>query len=214
MGVAGEIEVLLHVTTLVHKGHVAVLADIGELPFRAEHGRGDHVVRGGADLDVLAAGEHVQTGDVGLGVAVLSGLGHGDGDDLAGLALEADEVALADLTSAHGDGLGGARGGAGDAEVDLLNVLLLLFSAGALLDDDFLAVGGDGAVLGLGDGHVLASLVAADDLDLVHLAALGAEDLDLSHGALLPLDDHGLADLDGSELDLRHAGRCVGCGGG
>jgi len=207
VGVAGEIEVLLHVTTLVHKGHVAVLGKIGKLPLGTVHGRGNHVVGGGADLDVLAAGEHIKAGDVGLGVAVFSGLGHGDGDDLAWLALQADEVTLADLTSTDGDGLGGTSSGGSDAEINLLGFGLLLGLGGLLGDNSLLSVGGDGAVLGLGDGDVLAGVVAASDLDLVDLTTLGAEDLDVGDLALLALDHDLHSDLDGPELDFRHLER-------
>lgn len=54
------------------------------------------------DIDLLGTGEDIGTGDVGLGVTVLAGLGGGDLDDLAGEALEEDNHALLDLTSTDG----------------------------------------------------------------------------------------------------------------
>jgi hypothetical protein len=50
-------------------------------------GRGHHIFE-------LLAGENVGGGEVAFGVAVLSGLGDGDVQDLAGLSLDHDEAAL------------------------------------------------------------------------------------------------------------------------
>ncbi len=47
-------------------------------------GGGDHILE-------LLAGEDVGCGEVALGVSVLAGLGNGDAQDLAGLALDHDE---------------------------------------------------------------------------------------------------------------------------
>ena len=48
-------------------------------------GRGDHIFK-------LFTGENVGGGEVAFGVAVLTGLGDGDVQDLAGLALDHDEA--------------------------------------------------------------------------------------------------------------------------
>lgn len=54
-------------------------------------GRGDHIFK-------LFAGENVGGGEVAFGVAVLTGLGDGDVQDLAGLALDHDEAVSSTVT--------------------------------------------------------------------------------------------------------------------
>mmetsp|Transcript_17385 Transcript_17385/g.35309 ORF Transcript_17385/g.35309 Transcript_17385/m.35309 type:complete len:211 (+) Transcript_17385:60-692(+) len=77
-------------------------------------GRGDHV------HDLLAV-EDVGGLEVALSVAVLSGLGDGDGEDLAGAALDEHVASLLQLT-------GGDGGGEGGSGVGVLNSVILIIS--------------------------------------------------------------------------------------
>jgi len=66
-------------------------------------------VGGGAEIFELLAGEDVDGDQMDLGVAVLSGLGGGHLDDLAGAVLDADETVLPQGRALHGVGGGGTR---------------------------------------------------------------------------------------------------------
>jgi hypothetical protein len=111
-------EVLLDVTSLGH-GDDGTLLDVEDpvlLEDWAEHALDDHGgggVRDGAGLLVELLGEEVDTE-----VTVLAGGGRGgDADDLAGTALEDQDVAQADVVAGDGDGGGSVlvRSGANTA---------------------------------------------------------------------------------------------------
>jgi hypothetical protein len=69
-------------------------------------------VGGGAEIFELLAGEDVNGDQMDLGVTVLSGLGGGHLDDLAGAVLDADETVLPQGRALHGVGGRGTRIGA------------------------------------------------------------------------------------------------------
>jgi len=73
-----------------------------------------HVVGGGGEILHLLAGEDVNGDQVDLGVAVLSGLGGGHVDDLAGTALDDNVTVLAESGTLEGEGHG--RAGVGGLE--------------------------------------------------------------------------------------------------
>jgi hypothetical protein len=99
-----EVDLLV---VLREKG-VAASLDVDELVLSLlDEGRGERV-RGGRDLLVLLASEDVDGSDVGLGVAVLAGLGGGDVGDSAREALDADVITLLEVTSRDGEGVGTA----------------------------------------------------------------------------------------------------------
>jgi len=141
-GLVKDREALLDVTSLGHGNDVAVITDVKDtvlLEDRAEHVLDDDRRAGVADegrLFVKLLGEEVDAE-----VAVLAGLGRGgDADDLAGTALQDQQVADPDVVARDGDGVGnhGAGwGGAGGGGV----VGLLAGSGGGDLgvtDDDVL----------------------------------------------------------------------------
>ncbi len=86
---------------------VAIGGDVDQLVLDLLDEGGGESVRSGGDFFVLLAGEDINGGDVGLGVAVLAGLGGGDISDAAGEALDANAVTLLELTSGDGEGVGG-----------------------------------------------------------------------------------------------------------
>ena len=90
LGVGGELDVDLLLAALVHEGELTILLDVDDLPVGAgDDGDGSAVGAGDHILELLA-GEDVGGDEVALGMAVLAGLGDGDGNDLAGLALDHD----------------------------------------------------------------------------------------------------------------------------
>mmetsp|Transcript_3981 Transcript_3981/g.5738 ORF Transcript_3981/g.5738 Transcript_3981/m.5738 type:complete len:225 (+) Transcript_3981:134-808(+) len=100
-----QIKVILGLTALGQQAHLASVP-IGsqELVFGTLHEGNVQVVGGGAEILQFFTREDVQCDDVGLGVAVLAGLGGGDLDALARAALDHQIRALADLTSLLGVG--------------------------------------------------------------------------------------------------------------
>ena len=82
-GVRGDHQVVAGIALVGHQGQEAVIGDAQQRPVHGAHNGGSHVVRGGADILLLGAGEDVQASDVGLGVAVLAGLRGGDLDNLS-----------------------------------------------------------------------------------------------------------------------------------
>lgn len=122
VGLVNDSEALLDIAGLGHGDDVAVLhvEDSVLLEDRAEHGLDDDAggrVGDKGALLVKLLGEEVNTE-----VSVLaSGGGGGDSDDLAGAALEHQEVTEADVVARDGDGVGGlrARGLAAGALVDI-----------------------------------------------------------------------------------------------
>lgn len=86
----GEIDIGLLVSPLVHKGELAILSDINDLPLSTgDDGDGGSVSRGNHILELLA-GEDVDSGEIAFGVTVLSSLGDGDVKNLAGLSFDHD----------------------------------------------------------------------------------------------------------------------------
>lgn len=119
VGLVNDRQALLDVTGLGHGGDVAIseVEDAVLLEDGAKHGLDDDAGGGVGDegrLLMKLLGEEVDTE-----VAVLAGGGGGgDLDDLAGTALEHQEVAEADVVAGDGDGVGevrAARGGTGGA---------------------------------------------------------------------------------------------------
>lgn len=141
----GEVDVSLLVTSLVHEGELAILSDIDDLPIRAnDNGDGGSVGRRDHILELLA-GEDIHRQKVALSVAVLSGLGDGDAEDLAGLSLNHHVSALLDLPSFHGDNSG--RSGVG-----IFNHVLLIVGHGCCVLRG--EGGGDSRKLEIGRAHV------------------------------------------------------------
>jgi len=107
VGLVNDGETLLDVASLGHGDDLALLhvEDAVLLEDRAEHGLDDNTGGGVGDergLLVELLGEEVDTK-----VAVLAGgRGGGDADDLAGAALEDEEVAQADVVAGDGHGVG------------------------------------------------------------------------------------------------------------
>jgi hypothetical protein len=83
------------------------------------------VVRGGANVLILAVSEDINADDVRLSVAVLSGLGSADISHFARATVDNDVATFADKTRLHGKGGGGTGIGGVDGEVLFLlgNVL-------------------------------------------------------------------------------------------
>lgn len=86
------------------------------------------VGRGGQILNLLVS-EDINGDEMALGVTVLAGFGGGDVNNLAGAVLDHNVTVLADGTSLHGEGLGGAS--IGGLEV---NVMVLLVRHGGSID--------------------------------------------------------------------------------
>jgi hypothetical protein len=135
-------ETLLDVAGLGHGDDLTVIAEVEDavgLVDRAQHGLDDDGGRGVRDkagLLLQLAGEEVDTQ-----VAVLAGLGrHGDPDDLAGAALEDQDVADANKVAGDGDRLGGgATTGLNDADILADTVPVTNWTA-FVSDDNFFTV--------------------------------------------------------------------------
>lgn len=94
---------------------VLLTADLGDV----------HVVGGGRQILKLLAGEDINGDQVNLGVTVLSSLGGGHVDDLAGTALNDDVTVLTQSRALHG--VGGRRASIGGLEgFDVLFHILLV----------------------------------------------------------------------------------------
>lgn len=97
--VLGNLQVLFYFGMLIHKGHVALVVDVDEGVLLLGLEGSVDVVTGGEGALVFVRGEDVDTGDHGLGSTVLAGLGGGETDDLARVALDHDEGAVLEATS-------------------------------------------------------------------------------------------------------------------
>lgn len=126
VGLVNDSKALLDIAGLGHGDDVAVLhvEDSVLLEDRAEHGLDDNAggrVGHERGLLVKLLGEEVNTE-----VSVLaSGGGGRDSDDLAGAALEHQEVTEADVVAGDGDGVGGLRtsglaAGLADLNIDMI----------------------------------------------------------------------------------------------
>jgi hypothetical protein len=110
----GELDVVLGLTGVEEDGDETVF-DVEELKFVAGDVGDVHVVGGGAELLELLLGEDIDGNQVNLGVSVLSGLGGGHLNNLAGPSLDDDVASLAKGRALHGEGggsdvLGGLKG--------------------------------------------------------------------------------------------------------
>eukprot|EP00694_Reclinomonas_americana_P007466 EC798631.1.p1 GENE.EC798631.1~~EC798631.1.p1 ORF type:complete len:211 (-),score=86.10 EC798631.1:87-689(-) len=104
-----ELEVRLLRAVLSQERQEAVGGDVEQGVLELVDDRLLHVVRRRARILVLLAREDVDAHHVGLGVTVLASLGGGDLDNLARLALDHHQRALADGAGLNGHGLGRAR---------------------------------------------------------------------------------------------------------
>lgn len=140
---ADDGETLLDIASLSHGDQAAVVTEVQDavgLVDRAEHGLDHNGGRGVGDeagLLLQLAGEEVDTQ-----VAVLAGLGGDrDADDLAGAALQDEDVANADEVAGDGDGLADGAAVAGLHDADLLADAVAVAGRTALVaHDDILTV--------------------------------------------------------------------------
>ena len=102
--IRGEGDILALLVLVIEEGEVAVGTNVHNGVVLGLDEGSLNVGGGGGLLLALLAGEDINGGDGSLGGTVLAGLGDGDLDDLAGVAVH-DEV-LALLKSAGGDGEG------------------------------------------------------------------------------------------------------------
>lgn len=95
LGVRGEVQIRLLVSSLVHEGKFTVFfANVDDFPVGTIDNGDGSTVRRGDHILVLLSGENVRGEKVTLGVTVLSRLGDGNGKDLAGLALDHHEAVV------------------------------------------------------------------------------------------------------------------------
>jgi hypothetical protein len=83
-------------------------------------------VGGGAEIFELLGSEDVNGNQMDLGVTVLSGLGGGHLDNLAGTVLDDDKAVLPQGRALHGVGLGGTGIGALEGVLMLKAIVLVL----------------------------------------------------------------------------------------
>jgi hypothetical protein len=107
----GNLDIILGATVVVHEGEEAIVGNVEKLVFTAGDVGDVHVVGGRAQFFKLLASEDVDGDKVDLGVTVLTGLGGGHVDDLAGAALDDDETVLPQSGTLHGEGGRGASVG-------------------------------------------------------------------------------------------------------
>jgi len=87
LGVSGEVQIGFLVTTFVHKSQFITI-NINNFPVRlVDNGNGGTVGRGNHIFQLLSR-ENINGGKVALSVTVLSGLGDGDTENLAGVSLD------------------------------------------------------------------------------------------------------------------------------
>lgn len=120
----GNLDIVLERTIFVHEGEETVVGDVElqmskselsllllrsicasatyKLEFAARDVGNIHVVGGGRKIFKLLAGEDVNGSQVNLGVTVLSSLGGGHVDNLAGTVLDDNETVLTESGTLHG----------------------------------------------------------------------------------------------------------------
>ena len=136
-------ETLADVTALGHGDDAAIVTEVEDavgLVDGTQHGLDDNGGRGVGDeagLLLQLAGEEVDTQ-----VAVLAGLGgDGDADDLAGTALQDQDVADTDEVAGDGDGVSGRGAGAtGFDDTDVLTDTVAEASWTTLVSNNFLVI--------------------------------------------------------------------------
>ena len=106
----GKLDVALGITRISDDRDESIL-NIDKLVFLTDDHRHCHVVGGRRDVFVLLSSENVNTDQVDLGRAVLSGLAGAHVDNLTGTTRDDDESVLTEGRALHWDGLGGSRGG-------------------------------------------------------------------------------------------------------
>jgi len=116
----GNLNIVLGVTVVTHKVKETIIRNIQKLVFLAGNVGDIHVVGGGAKIFELLAGKDIDGNKMDLSVSVLSGLGSGHFDDLAGAILDHDVSVLPQGRALHG--VGGGRASVGGLE----GVLLML----------------------------------------------------------------------------------------
>jgi len=109
-----NLDIVLGLTIISHQGEETIVGNIEQLVFLADNIRDVHVVGGWAKFFELLAGEDINSNQMNLGVTVLSSLGGGHVDDLAGTVLDANETVLSQGRALHG--VGGRRAGIGGVE--------------------------------------------------------------------------------------------------
>jgi len=107
--VIGQPDVIAHVTTGSHQGEEPVVSDVAKLEFGALNNGLRETSRRRADTLKLLASENVYTSERALGSSVLSYLGLGHVNDLAGASLDHNEAALTGRSGLDGGAIGRAR---------------------------------------------------------------------------------------------------------
>eukprot|EP00961_Rhodomonas_salina_P232153 3136496-Rhodomonas_salina.1 len=97
---------LTHLRIVRHERHKSLLADVRELKVIPLHNRLRQLGASGGDTLKLLGGEDVDARELALGSSVLADLGLGHVDDLAGTALDLQELTLADRTGLDGSAIG------------------------------------------------------------------------------------------------------------
>lgn len=119
VGLLGQVQIVLGITVLQQDGDgTRIRIQIDQLVLSTSDVRDLHVVGSRGHILDLLVSEDIDTGDGGLGVTVLSGLGGGDLDELAREALQHAVTTLTEGTSLHRVGEGGT--GIGGLELMIL----------------------------------------------------------------------------------------------
>jgi len=97
--VGGQLDILAHVTILLHEGQKTVVGDVDQVVIFAHNNRDVRVVGSRNNIFVLLVGKDIKSSEIALRVSVLARLGSGHSGHLARLILDAHETPDADLTS-------------------------------------------------------------------------------------------------------------------
>ena len=192
-------ETLADVTALGHGDDAAIVTEVEDavgLVDGTQHGLDDNRRRGVGDeagLFLQLAGEEVDTQ-----VAVLAGLGgDGDPDDLAGTALQDQNVANADEVAGDRDGVcGGGAGATGFDDTDILTDTVTEASWTTLVSNNFLVMVVAVVMEGMHDAVGSTPNTAAEGV-VVTLVVV------VSHLASGVVIDYGLR-----LVNLERSGRC------
>lgn len=192
-------ETLADVTALGHGDNAAIVTEVEDavgLVDGTQHGLDDNRRRGVGDeagLFLQLAGEEVDTQ-----VAVLAGLGgDGDPDDLAGTALQDQDVANADEVAGDRDGVcGGGAGATGFDDTDILTDTVTEASWTTLVSNNFLVMVVAVVMEGMHDAVGSTPNTAAEGV-VVTLVVV------VSHLASGVVIDYGLR-----LVNLERSGRC------
>jgi len=117
-----NLDIILSLTIIGHQGKETIVRDIEELVFLTGDVGNIHVVGGGAKFFKLLASEDIDGNKMDLCVTVLTSLGGGHIDNLAGAVLDADEAVLSQSRALHG--VSGRGAGIGTLEgVFMLSII-------------------------------------------------------------------------------------------